>query len=255
VTLAHRPTRRLQLVVRLIQWLSRRTSSVEPEAAALEPFLPEGAVCCDIGAEYGLYTLTFARRPGTRVVSFEPLPGPNAFLTRMLRWLGADNVELHRHALGDAPRSGSMSLPRRRGLPVHGRAFLADEADGLGPNVEFAGEQLLPVTVSTLDAVLEERGVDRLDLIKLDVEGYEPAVLRGAARSIERFRPVLLVEIEDRHLAKFGADAAGVVEQMQAHGYGMATLVEDRWVATDRVTEAARNYLFTPDDHGRPTAP
>lgn len=252
MTLAYRPTRRLQLVVGVVQWLSRRTASVEPEAAALDRYLPEGAVCCDIGAEYGLYTLTFASRPGTSVVSFEPLPGPNAFLTRVLRWLGADNVELRRHALGDVARSGSMSLPRRRGLPVHGRAFLADEADGLGPNVEFAGEQRLPVTVSTLDTVLEERGVDRLDLIKVDVEGYEPAVLRGAARSIERFRPALLVEIEDRHLAKFGADGTTVVDLMRAHGYGMATLVEGRWVPTERVTEAARNYLFTPDGDGHP---
>lgn len=243
------PGRRLRMADRLIQRLSSGPSSVEPEAAALDGFLAEGYVCCDIGAEYGLYTLTFASRVGPRgtVLAFEPLPGPGRFLARTVRWLRASNVAVHQHALGDEPRQGTMSLPKRRGLPVHGRAFLADDADGLGPNAEFAGDQRLQVTVSTLDRVVAQSGLDRVDFIKIDVEGYEPAVLRGAEETIRRFRPVLLIEIEDRHLDKFGADSSTVVDIMMAHGYSMSTLWNGRWEPVETVTERTRNYVFTPN--------
>jgi precorrin-6B methylase 2 len=65
-------------------------------------FLSAGGVCFDIGANYGLYTLTFAAGVGPhgRVFSFEPLPGPHAFLVRALRWLGVDNVTVCRGRSG-----------------------------------------------------------------------------------------------------------------------------------------------------------
>lgn len=247
-----RPSRRLRTVDRTLRWAAARVPSVEAEVARLDHVLPPGGVCCDIGAEYGLYTFTFASRVGPtgRVLSFEPLTGPRAFVRRSARLLGADNVEVHSVALGDVVRSGTMSLPRRRGLPVHGRAFLADDAEGLGPNVEFAAERRLPVQVSTLDRVLERAGVDRLDLVKIDVEGFEPAVLRGAEASLRRFRPALLVEIEDRHLGKFGVDSAGMVRDLTEQGYRMWVAGRGGWEPTRGVTDVTRNYLFTPDALG-----
>lgn len=243
------PTRRLNVVDQFIQRLSAGTSPVEPEASALDGFLTEGAVCCDVGAEFGLYTFTFARRVGAsgRVLSFEPVPGPSSFLSRAVRWLRASNVAVHQAALGDTPGQATMSLPTRRGLPVYGRGFLVDGATGLGPNAEFPGEKRLVVMVSTLDMVVEEAGLGRVDFIKIDVEGYEPAVLRGADRTIRRFRPVLMIEIEDRHLSKYGADSSAVLRLMKEHGYTMSTLCDGRWAPVDAVTDRVRNYLFTPD--------
>lgn len=248
MTFSPLPARRLRLVAGLLRRLASGTTAVEPEAAALDDFVAEGYVCCDIGAEYGLYTLTFAARVGVsgRVLAFEPLPGPNRFLTWALRWLGASNTTVFSDALGDAARRGTMSLPKRHGLPVHGRAFLADDADGPGPNAEFAADERLPVAVSTLDEVVDAADLDRLDLIKLDVEGNEPAVLRGAERAIRRFRPVLLIEIEDRHLRKFGTDGATVVAMMADLGYRMSTLWNGRWEPVEAVSGRTRNYLFTP---------
>lgn len=242
------PPRRLTATAAVLRTLARRTTFVESEIAALDDLVPVGGVVFDVGAEYGLYTLVCADRVGPtgRVIAFEPLPGPNRFLHRVVRWLGADRVEIRRHALGDVARAGTLSLPRRGGLPVHGRAFLADDADGLGPNAEFAGEQRLAVDVHTLDGVVEEADLDRLDLVKLDVEGFEPAVLRGAGQTIARFRPRLLIEIEDRHLAKFGVDSTAVVDLLREQGYTMSTWWQGRWQPVEAVTGRTRNYLFTP---------
>lgn len=243
------PSRRLRLVDGALQFLATRPSPVEAEAAALDHLLPDGAICFDIGAEYGLYTLTFARRIGERgrVFSFEPLPGPYRFLSRVVRWLRAPNVTVHRLALGERIHEATLSLPRRRWLPVHGRAFVTDDAHGPGPNAEFPREVRVPSAVSTVDVAVAEAGLTRVDFIKIDVEGYEPAVLRGALRTLERFRPALLIEIEDRHLEKFRATSATIVDLLAPHGYRMDALVDGTWRPVDAVSARTRNYLFTAD--------
>jgi hypothetical protein len=71
-------------------------------------------------------------------------------------------------------------------------------------------------------------------------------VLRGAERTLGSFRPVLLLEIERRHLDRFGVEPFEVVSWLRAHDYDMATLREGRWRATDEVSVERRNYLFTP---------
>jgi FkbM family methyltransferase len=242
------PNRRLRSIDRVLRYLATGHSPVEPEAAALGDLLPAGGVCFDIGANYGLYTLTFAAGvgPGGRVFSFEPLPGPHAFMVRALRWLGVDNVTVCQRALGDHRGSGEMSMPTRRGIPVHGRSFITDEADGLGPNAEFGSEQRLPVELSTLDTVVRAAGLERVDLVKIDVEGYEPAVLRGAEWTLAHHRPTVLLEIEQRHLEKFGEEPAVLVATMRAQGYDMAALWDGRWCRVETVTPERRNYLFTP---------
>ena len=242
------PGRRLRVVDWVLRRLSCGGSSVEAEVAALDDLLAEGDVCCDIGASFGLYTLAAARSVGPtgRVLAFEPLAGPRRFLAQSVRWLRATNVEVHPEALGDERRAARMSLPTRRGLPVPGRAFVADHANGLGSNLEFAHQRSVEVGVSKLDSVVEQRQLHRVDLVKIDVEGYELAVLRGAARTLRRFHPVVLLEIEDRHLARFGADSSMVVDAMAGYGYRMHALVDGRWQAMDAVTDRRRNYLFVP---------
>jgi FkbM family methyltransferase len=240
--------RRLRGIDQVLRRLATGPSPVEPEAAALDDLLSDGGVCFDIGANFGLYTLTFAAGvgPAGRVFSFEPLPGPHAFLVRALRWLGVDNVTVSDRALGDRCGSGEMSLPTRHGIPVHGRSFITDEARGLGPNAEFGSEQRLLVELSTLDAVVRAAGLERVDLLKIDVEGYEPAVLRGAEWTLAHHRPMVMLEIERRHLVKFGVEPGDLVAAMRKQGYDMSALWDGRWCRVEMVTPERRNYLFTP---------
>lgn len=240
------PNRRLRALDRVLRRLSTGRSALEPEAAALARELSDGAVCFDIGANFGLYTLTFAAAvgPAGHVYSFEPLPGPRAVLDRTVRWLGVDNVTVSDQALGDRRGTAEISLPIRHGLPVHGRAFITDEAEGLGPNVEFAAERRQPVVLSTLDTVVRAAGLDRVDLVKVDVEGYEPMVLDGAEWTLATYHPTLLLEIERRHLAKFGVEPASLVAALTDRGYRMAVLTGGRWQRVDAVVAGRRNYLF-----------
>lgn len=231
---------------RLLRTVAPHAWFLEDEVAGLAAFVGPGAVCVDVGAEYGLYTWTLAGLVGPRghVHAVEPQPGPAAVVTTARRLLGAGHVTVHRTALGAAPGTGALSLPRRRSLPVHGRAFLTTGAAGLGSNAEFDRHDEVPVVVSTLDEMVAETGLARLDLVKVDIEGAEAALLVGATKTLESFRPVLMLELEDRHLARFGTDVAEVVADLGRLDYVPHTW-QGRW-APRRADDGCRNVLFLP---------
>jgi FkbM family methyltransferase len=221
---------------------------LEDEVAGLAEHVRPGAVCLDVGAEYGLYTWTLAGLvgPAGHVHAVEPQPGPSSFVESTRRLLRAGNVTVHRTALGAATGGGVLALPRRRLLPVHGRAFLTTGADGLGSNAEFAHHEDVPVTVTTVDDLVGSLGLGRLDLVKVDIEGAEARLLDGAAGTLAAFRPVLMLELEDRHLARFGTTVGRVVGGLEAAGYLARTW--DRalgWVPR-RPDDGRRNVLFLP---------
>ncbi|MFJ8309544.1 MULTISPECIES: FkbM family methyltransferase [unclassified Streptomyces] len=243
-----RPGRRATGVAAALRWAAPRCSFVEEEVAGLGEFVASGDVCLDVGAEYGLYTWTLAALagPSGRVHSVEPLPGPARWLRTGARLLGCRNVTVHRTALGARPGPGTLSLPRRGGLPVHGRAFLTQGACGPGPNSEFRTSRPVRTPVQTLDQLVRREGIEKLRFVKADVEGAELAVLSGAQEVLRRCRPALLLEIESRHLDKYGAQPADIVSHLQDFGYGLHRRHRGRWTETTRITDDCRNYLFVP---------
>jgi FkbM family methyltransferase len=246
---ATRRSRRLAGFTRVLRWAAPRYSFVEEEVLGLRGVVKPGDVCFDIGAEYGLYTYPLAELVGARgqVHSFEPLPGPMRVLSAGVGLLGCRNVRRYPMALSHEAGRGELSLPRRRGLPVHGRAYLTTGARDQGPNAEFATSVPIHVEVSSLDDICARQGIQRVDFVKADVEGAEPAVIEGAEEILAAHRPTLLLEIEDRHLAKYGKSAADLVSLLAGHGYRMHHWRDGGWRHVAKVTTERRNYLFTAD--------
>jgi hypothetical protein len=80
----------------------------------------------------------------------------------------------------------------------------------VGPGAEWIGRE--PVAVERLDALIERHAIDRLDLVKVDVEGHEPQVLDGMGTYLRRWRPTLLIEVL--------TDAAGAALENRLEGLG-----------------------------------
>jgi FkbM family methyltransferase len=236
--------------------LARRTHYVEPEMLGLRDLIKPGSVCFDIGAAAGLYTLAFSKLAGPtgQVHSFEPVPFAHPFLTRLLGTRSTANVRHHAVALGVEPGEGVMSVPVGRLGPVTGRSFLDADCAGPGSNAEFRGQMGVDVEVQTLDGVCAAAELTRLDFIKIDVEGAELQVLKGGEASIERFRPTLLVEIEDRHTARYRHPGSDVATWLRRFGYVM-NIWQGSWQETDVVCTHARNYLFLPGETGELSRP
>jgi FkbM family methyltransferase len=241
-------TRRSRAVRRVLAAAARRGTVVEKEILGLGELVGPGDVCLDVGAEFGLYTHVLADLVGPTgaVHAFEPQRGAHRALERGVRAAGLGWVHLHRLALGAAPGHEELSVPRRRGLPVHGRAYLTVGARDAGPNAEFAGHRLESVRVSTLDAVVADLGLDRVTLVKADVEGAEGALVDGAAATIAAHRPHLLLEIEDRHTRKYGVAAADLFGRLTGDlGYTARTW-SGGWRPVAGIVDTERNYLFSP---------
>ena len=75
--------------------------------------------------------------------------------------------------------------------------------------------------MQTVDSVVTDQELERVDLIKIDVEGHELRVLSGAVATLERFRPCILIEVFEETLRAQGASAEAVVNFLEEHGYVM----------------------------------
>lgn len=200
------------------------------------------AVVLDVGANIGWWTVPLARRlapHGGRVVAFEPVPANRA----RLEWAIAANgvqasVEVAAVALGDTPGELGMWLKSEETGAGSGTAALVT---GDGPTH-------LKVPVVTLDAWTAEHGIARCDLMKLDIEGAELMMLRGAERFIAATRPLIFGEFEAYWLSTFGASFVDVAAWATRMGYGMR-----RWdaragtfVPLERVQAGVQDVLLEP---------
>ncbi len=239
-------TSRLGLTAATVSMLSR-TRLIEPELGRLSELVQPGATCIDVGAAAGLYTVMLARLAGRsgQVHSVEPVSFVHPVWRRVLGARSYPNVVHHAAALGVQAGPGVMSVPSGPHRPVTGRSFLDWECSGQGSNAEFASQTPVPVDVLTLDDLCAQAALDRLDFIKIDVEGAELHVLRGGKNAIAAFRPTMLVEIEARHAERYGYSPEDVSGWVIGQGYTMHVW-HKRWQQVSEVGLETRNYLFLP---------
>jgi FkbM family methyltransferase len=239
---------RQALTAAVVRLLARRTPYLESEMLGLAELVGPGSVCVDVGAAAGLYTAMLAQLtgPSGQVLSIEPLSFAHPMWARVLGVKTAGNVRWYSLAVSSEPGHGVMSVPKNRGGgKVTGRSFLDSNTTGQGSNAEFAGQIEVDIEIQTLDGLCASAGLTRLDFIKIDVEGAELRVLEGGQRTIETYRPALLVEIEDRHAERFRSSAADVVGWLTGRGYAMYKW-QDGWREAGAITAETRNYLFRP---------
>lgn len=156
--------------------------------------LHESGTILDVGAHDGLLTLPLARLPGARVLAFEPLPSAFARLQQaVIAAHGAlpPHILLDPRALGAAPGRLTLSVPVLGGVAQEQWASLSKDFSGFAS----VGHQQHEVTVTTIDSL----GLADLTHVKVDAEGHEYEVLRGARATLTRCRPVLTLEVEERH--------------------------------------------------------
>lgn len=180
--------------------------------------LRPGDVMVDIGANIGLFTLVAAKAVGQSgsVHAFEPVPGNCERLEENVRLNGFTNVRLNKSAVGD--HAGTVSL-----------AIDADMANTSGAStssfytVTRLADPVIELTapLDTLDDyATRELAGRRIRLVKIDVEGSEPAVLAGMSDVLKSHRvDVLMLEVSVYGLARGGSRILEVVEPLRSAGY------------------------------------
>jgi FkbM family methyltransferase len=182
------------------------------ETLFVDRYLKPGMTVLDIGAHHGLYTLLASKRVGPtgKVISFEPSPRERRQLSRNLRLNFCSNVHVEPYALGRERSQTELFV-------VSGGE---DGCNSLRPPVVDAETKPVRVDVVSLDEVVARIGLTRVDFLKLDVEGGELDVLKGASRVLQFLpRPVLLVEVYDIRTGPWGYRAHEIVRFLDGIGY------------------------------------
>ena len=180
----------------------------------LRPLIPRTGVVVDVGGHAGQYAKLFARlAPQGHVYTFEPGAYPLAILRAAVRLNRLCNITIVPQGLGAAPGAARLKSP------VKHHRTLGFGLAHLGP--DHGGRELHEeeIVLTTLDAFVAARGLERLDFLKADVEGWELRVLTGAEATLRRFRPPLLLELYDQLLARAGDDLASAWTFLGGLGY------------------------------------
>jgi FkbM family methyltransferase len=175
----------------------------EDEIAFVRRMAVPGMQVVDIGANYGVYTLSLARRIGAegRVWSFEPASRTAGFLRRSIVENGCTNITLVQSALSREDGRATLALDAN--------SELNSLTGGAG-----AGSVTEEVEVTTLDACLARFGWRGIDFVKLDAEGEERNILVGGERFFATQSPLVMYEI--RHCDELNLDLMG---QFHALGF------------------------------------
>jgi FkbM family methyltransferase len=192
----------------LYRALKARYRDQGAEIRALLDRLSPGDIAVDVGANKGayLYWMRQGVGPSGRVFAFEPQPGLARYLEAVRARMGWDNVVVRECAISESAGERVLHVPGWENSPGASLEQVVAAVPG-------ARERL--VSADTLDHQLE--GAGRIALVKVDVEGHELAVFRGAARTLAESRPVLLFECEARHLT--GRTPRDIFTYLEGLGY------------------------------------
>jgi FkbM family methyltransferase len=216
------------------------TAEAEPEMAVLRHLVPVGGCAVDLGANLGLYTKLFAEAvgPSGTVFALEPVPSTFKLLRSNLGRLGLSNVEAFPVAVSDRASLVEMAVPRYAG----GGANYYEARIGTitGPKA-----QTVQATTVRLDDVFAD--LERVDVIKCDVEGHELNALRGAEELVRRCHPAWLMELSGSPDNPASA-AAEVVARMRTVGYEIYRF-DGRKLRPRMRGHRAVNYFFLRPEH------
>lgn len=153
----------------------------------LKSTVQSGWTCFDVGANIGLTSIFMASSAtNVKVFAFEPSPVTLRYLSANAANAG-NEIKVIPLAVGD--KKGNVDFTE---LPGFGAGSHILAAGGKHPGMQDASTISVPVI--TLDEWCCDNAIERLDLLKIDVEGYEINVLRGAKETLRRFRPLVILE-------------------------------------------------------------
>jgi FkbM family methyltransferase len=186
----------------------------EPERRFFESFTGDGVIL-DVGANIGVVSLFLARRFPDRVIhAFEPNPTTFEALEANVARNGGKNIVCHRTAVSEAVGTVMFNNdPIERGtasISKSGGAFVQE------------------VPATTLDAFVAEQGIDKVSLFKIDVEGYETLVFRGAHCLLTEIRPAMIYfEVCPPLTERAGFTATEPAQMLADAGYALHRLADD----------------------------
>lgn len=202
----------------VIDYAMFTSGSREPDTSnALKVLCKRGNVVLDIGANVGSHALPMASLVGEegKVYAFEPVPWAMNRMKKNLELNNFKNMVLEPIALSDTNEEmemkfrASFKIGSKSGVGVEGKID-----DGWWGECEH-----IKVRLQTLDNYVSTRHFSHIDLIKLDVDGFEGKVIRGAQETLKQFTPVIIMEVAPAWTEMRGDNIKNILHDLESFGY------------------------------------
>jgi FkbM family methyltransferase len=231
-------------------WRNIRGRKFEPEVRFIPDIVARGDVCLHVGASDGRHAYSMVRHAGAgEVWAFEPSAQSFAVLESAIALNGlSDAVRPVHAAVGASDGAITLRMPRKSNGRM-GRSFAftgAPRPEDGELRADLAGEVTgwfeEETALVSLDSFCAERNIAKVDFLRIDCEGAEMEVLKGAAGIVARDKPSMLVEIHPQQLrAHFASSGDAVVSWLKERGYVLFVadgdtvrrvdaIVNDRWL-------------------------
>jgi len=177
----------------------------------LKTNLKTGMVCLDIGSNIGYYTLLESKIVGDQgnVIAIEPSPINFRYLQKNLQLQNTKNVEAYNFAAGNSDGKIRFFISNKSN---RSRTIAPSEVVSTSKN-----ENIIEVPVKRLDIFLEEKGLNKLDFLRMDVEGFELNVYEGIRKTVRKFKPIIQIEVHKKFLGY--ENTKKILENFKEDGY------------------------------------
>jgi FkbM family methyltransferase len=206
------------------------------ESSFARHFLEPGMTALDIGAHRGFHALHFSKSVGRRgrILAFEPSPSDVKRLKLHLVINFRRNVEVKDCALGEEAGNADLYIVRVNTV-----------LNSLRPPDTTLEASPIPVVIRKLDDVLSQAKVKKVDFIKLDVEGGELGVLKGAEHMLQQVpRPVILCEILEQRTRPWGYPGHLIIQHLSERGFAWFELNPDAKLLRINTSQSEFNGNF-----------
>jgi len=207
-------------------------------------FVQRGFTVFDIGANVGAHAVALSHLVGGRgrVIAFEPVPANfEQLLETLARRARYANVSAFPIAVGNPGIPSETIL-----MKVPGRDFTQASRvpHAAGSWSEGAEVSEYPALLTSIDAEMSRLALDRLDFVKVDVEGGELDVLEGGSQALSRFLPLLYCEVYEKWAQSFGYAPRQLFSLARSFGYTGARVIRDGLVRSFILDSAIPEMLF-----------
>jgi len=229
-----------------VEWRTFFFGEYEPElTAVLGQHLRADDVAIDVGANIGLHSLTMAGLVGPtgRVIACEPNPSVAAGLRRNVGLNPEREVTVLGVAIADRDGPVELAAPSRSDAN-QGRATLAPARGQGWSRVRVRG--------TTIDSLVAHLSLESVGLIKIDVEGLEAGVIRGASKVLVAHRPALVFEYSRQYWRESGESLGAVREQLREHGYERLFSISRRGAEPVSEDPSDSDLIALPDEADGP---
>jgi FkbM family methyltransferase len=231
---------------------NRRWAKHEPETPYIADLLSGAPVCLHVGASDGRHSYVMTQvAPKARIWAFEPSAFAFEVLKTTIAWhrIGRQVTPIHA-AVSDQPGELLLVTPKKTsGRMGRAYAYVAETRPNgpARPDLDDVGMDVEPTPVVTLDGFCRQHDIEKVDFIRMDIEGAELKALMGALEILDRDRPHVLLEIHpDMLAARFGASGEAVLDIFRDRGYRMFALNGDRLEERQTLVEGLpwKDYFF-----------